>query len=1490
MIVQLWNRQQRQFLRVSPSKNAKMDPANMRVELHPTASTDSFWRIMPRFKVRSIGDKVRTLDEIVLERATSRGQFAGVSDHAIRTIQKTTESGRTDADDSIPNAFCSPKVHEVSASVQKAAFVLSKYTANNEVQRPRCPASGSVEDAVFNSVKDRKRKDDAEAAAPPICAGDVIQLFHKDSDCWVSAEGVYEDPVDEFGGFGSPDNGLALDIHLRHRRPNIEKPNKSKPPTSAVGYFQVEQAEIYEGGKVGWKSKVRFRHLTSQLYLAAGDKVTGEAGDRGTALIKDGTSASSVFLIHPVIQATAHVPADAYIRIQHAESLNWLHASTIPVKRDGKDFEADALTSSIEEDKPGGGIQKAADVIWDKAGLKELSLSEKQHFSDAFSALLVPEESVYSVAMVAGTIPMLRQYIKRRAERELTPLEATTVTNMLNELHNFLFERKVAIKARQKLLRDLKVIDLLVQVVQAPFNPTAATASDPGENGIAAAQKLKNTGESGLLKYDDVGEHDNRHTMMVMNAAFRVMNACLVGDSRKLELYVSRHIPFLWTMFGTKMSVESLINELIRDNQQIVEMCAKDEVERVVKLLHTPDGKDPNYLEFLSVLCVCEEAPVKRLQGIIGELLLRAGEPPLFNTRVAKGGTGIELTTTGDWDQKKDLYDFAKSALDEKDETSTEEYLFLQRQLELFGNLCKGRNADNIKSITHKELTWEECFVCIQSDYSEESYKIDASRRDPHKMIRKTKVLIADKTTWEAMKVKTRVEILEREEVDLVVPEANYRKKSSKKSYDVVDVALKRLPKSLRRLYVDLIVNLFLDTPAKAGEKANRDVLSEIELTFDWDQLKYTHYTSAAADQTAAMSGAKFVHFPMVKKWIFNVLGSTGAIVHADELVGQPLNKLLASVLNLLWTLIKYGYYADQADIVDLMPVLKSVINGTNDLKVSKHVTETAWNKKQGTMKKIKGTVGPNGPQKSTQRKSTKKTAPRGGAAAGDSAPEHDDVDKDWIKNGRYLTDSEDNKVVVAAKYAALQCVDALFNFVFNVRLRFMMCDFKLAEMLDTKNSHNTQQSISNAESDLKKDDAALKAKFGKGCKTNWDRVTELRQGGGMIELLASMMKKESKTSEIASETKDVRNYLLNLKSKCDWIDPGWELSDGAVGAHAKKSDDLSLVGILLDLAMYEDKLLLVKCLELINRIYSSEYDLCKLAVQAQVLTTKESKALAKHAKEKLPIIKAISRGVLEGEQTETFNTIVDYWTKMCYVESARKDGKTYGVGEWMQPGKPHRVNQTILLNSGVILVLMDVIDTSNQPSSVLRNCFWLLRALCVEYPEVQVKLYESLDAILITESPTMKPGDKEDAAKFEAWENSLGGTISEIFNGCRETCLRVKPEQVETMLECVGRGSPQQTFKSAKLLNALAAVSKVEEWNLPLKRNQELIMKFVWATRTSVVDISAIDEQSDEGINRKRMLLLGNGDIDAKDPLSDPIALAYHSELVFLLASTCEG
>jgi hypothetical protein len=95
-------------------------------------------------------------------------------------------------------------------------------------------------------------------------AGEVIQLFHKDTDCYVSAEGAFRDPLAKPGSSWAGST-LSEDMHLRHRAPDEARPSRLNPPTSAVTYFQVEREEIFAGGVIGWNMKVRFKHLTSQM-------------------------------------------------------------------------------------------------------------------------------------------------------------------------------------------------------------------------------------------------------------------------------------------------------------------------------------------------------------------------------------------------------------------------------------------------------------------------------------------------------------------------------------------------------------------------------------------------------------------------------------------------------------------------------------------------------------------------------------------------------------------------------------------------------------------------------------------------------------------------------------------------------------------------------------------------------------------------------------------------------------------------------------------------------------------------------------------------------------------------------------------------------------------------------------------------------------------------------------------------------------------------
>ena len=503
-------------------------------------------------------------------------------------------------------------------------------------------------------------------------------------------------------------------------------------------------------------------------------------------------------------------------------------------------------TQAQAHDEAAKSINDAAKVPWDGAQLHEIMFSKEGHFQDAFSLNKVPDENVFSVGYISGCIPILRQYSRRRRLHELEIVDAIPIATTLNELTRFMFIHGIEIKTRQKLLRDLKVVEMLIKMLQVPFSEACV---EKRAKNAAIKQLLTNKSDSALHDYNNIVLPEHQNTMVVVNAAFRVLDSFLKGNSRKNELYISRHVPILWSMFGTEMKVEPMFNELVRDNVQIILLCGEEEIEFIVKLLS--DKKCADFLEFLSVLSVCDGTPVTEMQNLIGKYLLDVEEPPVFLTDVNPQLDGTIDVRGVEGSGTQALHIFAREALDEKDDTSTPEYLFLQRQLELYGNLCKGRNAANIHLITqvHKHLTWEECFLCIQSDSSEDGKQL---------MVYSPASPRVDEAKFESMRSKA----------DIVVEH-----ESAGPNPKLTRIRLNQLPQSLRSIYVDVISAMFVDV----GD--NRDVLSEVDLSFDWDTLSTSSDAAAANDQTMALSGAKFENFPELKKWIFGVLFGTTSMV-----------------------------------------------------------------------------------------------------------------------------------------------------------------------------------------------------------------------------------------------------------------------------------------------------------------------------------------------------------------------------------------------------------------------------------------------------------------------------------------------------------------------------------------------------------------------------------------------------------------------------------
>ena len=79
------------------------------------------------------------------------------------------------------------------------------------------------------------------------------------------------------------------------------------------------------------------------------------------------------------------------------------------------------------------------------------------------------------------------------------------------------------------------------------------------------------------------------------------------------------------------------------------------------------------------------------------------------------------------------------------------------------------------------------------------------------------------------------------------------------------------------------------------------------------------------------------------------------------------------------------------------------------------------------------------------------------------------------------------------------------------------------------------------------------------------------------------------------------------------------------------------------------------------------------------------------------------------------------------------------------------------------------------------------------------------------------------------------------MFTGNKSTCIKVFSYQVHKIMQLVA----SFTNKAPQFLDLLNAIVKVEELNLPLKRNQGYVMKYFMQLRDKVAYV--IDQPAED-------------------------------------------
>ncbi|XP_070537450.1 LOW QUALITY PROTEIN: inositol 1,4,5-trisphosphate-gated calcium channel ITPR3-like [Ptychodera flava] len=494
-----------------------------------------------------------------------------------------------------------------------------------------------------------------------IKAGSVFRLFHKELEAYLTAEGLF-------------DSELSENVHLRVRLTDPNNPKTLFPSTSAIIYWQIEAEEgMMKGDTMRWEQQCRIRHFTTRKYLS----ITGKDTDMKVTLTDTASDPKTVFRMHPVIHDMDEMQFENYCRIEHVVTGCWLHGLS----------EIYQSNKSKVWHEAGKEAESMSGLQWDKAILKKVTASKAMLYDDAFTIQMVKKDLVEIFNFVSGMVPVLQKFIDdKKKGLVLNAKKVVEILNALQELKRFMIVKGEPVKARQKLLRNLKILELLVQICQLSY----------------------------------IGTSDERFAVQIIVECYNVMHTYVLGDSRKNELYIARFIDFFQTQIQREgdigLHAAHMVMELFQDNRKIIDRLTRKQIDSFVDLLRK--NKNYRYLDLLSVMCVCDGVAIPDNQTYITDVWLVKGKDGAqsclylteLGSKINKDADTVYVST----DKGKRWTPLQEFTAD----VNSEQFLFLDHQLDLFGKLCHGRNEFAIKVITEDlcYLTWEEAFNCLKDE------------------------------------------------------------------------------------------------------------------------------------------------------------------------------------------------------------------------------------------------------------------------------------------------------------------------------------------------------------------------------------------------------------------------------------------------------------------------------------------------------------------------------------------------------------------------------------------------------------------------------------------------------------------------------------------------------------------------------------------------------------------------------------------------------
>ncbi|XP_019861438.1 PREDICTED: uncharacterized protein LOC100634093 isoform X2 [Amphimedon queenslandica] len=452
------------------------------------------------------------------------------------------------------------------------------------------------------------------------------------------------------------------------------------------------------------------------------------------------------------------------------------------------------------------------------------------------------------------------------------------------------------------------------------------------------------------------------------------------------------------------------------------------------------------------------------------------------------------------------------------------------------------------------------------------------------------------------------------------------------------------------------------------------------------------------------------------------------------------------------------------------------------------------------------------------------------------------------FKSSTRKKDNPENRDVFSVKIKALEVMELLYRFKFYVKLQKFMHDFKMIQ------------------SSLKR----------------------TRIGGVLStdprDILAKLVKIEADEESGPNEkcySPDIMNVVQErIKFLCDG-----NVKGGGFAPPSSGSDDDSLETVLLDLSGYDCDELVTSSLDLLTQMYFFEEELFSKAQQSQLLTSTESlKDFLTVKDDILPKLRQLLRVDTNRSNQEKIVSLLRQLQSLCILPNSVL---------------PNKQNQIMLDNFGIVSDVMSfllekgdsgiiVLDQDIEPATpggtlisvgeeVFHSCFTLLQHLCIDNLSVKKRIFNRLDDLLEMKIPVTTL-------------SSLADLITEVFTGGPELILKVTEYHVDRIFDIII--TCDEPTAQAQFMVTLEAIVKIEEVDLPVGRNQAIIIKnFCRFRDTFCPDLLGISKSMEQS----RMEIL-NSSAESPDPklqlllnVTDMLAACAEGENLFV-ESVCQN